>query len=176
MGCECNINNIYKIIIPIAILVIILIITLLLIYSPNNQSKKDILTAIAVNGDNQTLGATTIKFSQNKIVEGTAISHEPGSDTININETGIYLIAYQLYGTRQTIGTFNFNAGLLVNDTLVDDAVNDGPILRDNVVNRMTLTNTVILELNAGDTLKLVGISIEDITYEKARINIEKIG
>ena len=40
----------------------------------------------------------------------------------------------------------------------------------------MTLTNTVILELNAGYTLKLVGISIEDITYEKARINIEKIG
>ena len=41
--------------------------------------------------------------------------------------------------------------------------------------NRLTLTSTVILRLNAGDTLKLAGVSIEDITYEKARMDIEKI-
>ena len=39
----------------------------------------------------------------------------------------------------------------------------------------MTLTSTVILQLNQGDILKLVGLSIEDIIYENARIDIEKI-
>ena len=48
-------------------------------------------------------------------------------------------------------------------------------IVSDLVNNRITLTSTVILKLNAGDRLKLVGVSIEDITYEKARMDIEKI-
>ena len=40
----------------------------------------------------------------------------------------------------------------------------------------MTLTSTVILRLQTGDILKLNGVSIEDIVYENARIDIEKIG
>lgn len=40
----------------------------------------------------------------------------------------------------------------------------------------MTLTSTVILRLQQGDVLKLNGVSIEDIIYDNARIDIEKIG
>ena len=55
------------------------------------------------------------------------------------------------------------------------DTLNDSPILRDNVVNRMTLTSTVLLQLNAGDVLKLQGISVDDIRYANARIDIKKV-
>ena len=40
----------------------------------------------------------------------------------------------------------------------------------------MTLTSTVILRLEAGDILNLGAVSIEDVTYPRARIDIEKIG
>ena len=157
----------------ISLLIITIVIVAIIVNNPNDQ--KDILTAIAVEGDNTQLGTTTIKFSQNDIVVGNALTHVPGTDTISINETGIYQISYQLFGIKEGAGSFNFNAALLVNDAVVNSTFNDGPVLEDLVNNRITLTSTVILSLDAGDTLKLAGISIEDITYEKARIDIEKI-
>ena len=156
-------------------LFIIFSIVIVVIIANNATAEKDILTAIAVNGDNTQLGTTTIKFSQNDIVVGNALAHVSGTDTISINESGIYQISYQLFGIKEGAGSFNFNAALLVNNVVVDSTFNDGPVLEDLVNNRITLTSTVILRLNAGDTLKLAGISIEDIMYEKARIDIEKI-
>lgn len=128
------------------------------------------------SGDNTTLGTTTIKFSQNNILEGTAINHTEGSDEININETGIYQVSYQLFGVQDVTGTFNFNAILSINNQPLQDTFNESPVIRNSTSNRMTLTSTVILRLQAGDILKLNGVSIEDIMYENARIDIEKIG
>ena len=128
------------------------------------------------NGDNTQLGTTSIKFSQNSIVEGTALSHTEGSDEIQINETGIYQVSYQLYGVQDVTGTFNFNAILSVNNQPLQDTFNESPVIRNSTSNRMTLTSTVILQLQAGDILKLNGVSIEDISYNNARIDIEKIG
>ena len=82
---------------------------------------------------------------------------------------------YQLFGIKEGAGSFNFNAVLLVNDVPVESTFNDGSVLEDLANNRFTITSTVILRLDAVNTLKLAGISIEDITYEKARIDIEKI-
>ena len=121
-------------------------------------------------------GTTTIKFSENKIEEGNALTHQAGSDEININETGIYQISYQLYGVQEVTGTFNFNAILLVNDNAIQDTFNESSVIRNSTENRMTLTSTVILRLQEGDILKLSGVSIEDIIYNNARIDIEKIG
>lgn len=175
MNCKCRQMDIFKCIgISISILILIILVVIMIIVNNTNE-QKDILTAIAVQGDNTQLGTTTIKFSQNDIVVGNALTHENGSDIISINETGIYQISYQLFGIKEGAGSFNFNAALLVNDIVVDSTFNDGPVLEDLVNNRITLTSTVILRLSAGDTLKLAGISIEDITYEKARIDIEKI-
>ena len=158
-------------------LILILIIVLVVIITTNGNNKTpNILVAVARPGDNETMGTTTIKFSENQIVEGTALSHQEGSDTININEEGIYQISYQLFGVQDVTGTFNFNAILLVNDVAQNDTFNQSPVIRNSTQNRMTLTSTVILKLNAGDTLKLQGVSIEDIMYENARIDIEKIG
>ncbi len=175
MNCKCRQMDIFKCIgISISILILIILVVIRIIVNNTNE-QKDILTAIAVQGDNTQLGTTTIKFSQNDIVVGNALTHENGSDIISINETGIYQISYQLFGIKEGAGSFNFNAALLVNDIVLDSTFNDGPVLEDLVNNRITLTSTVILRLSAGDTLKLAGISIEDITYEKARIDIEKI-
>ena len=58
---------------------------------------------------------------------------------------------------------------------VLDDTQNETPILKDNVINRMTKTSTVILRLNAGDTLQLGTITVEDIIFDRARIDIEKI-
>ena len=175
MNCKCRQMNIFKCIgISISILILIILVVIMIIVNNTNE-QKDILTAIAVQGDNTQLGTTTIKFSQNDIVVGNALTHENGSDIISINETGIYQISYQLFGIKEGAGSFNFNVALLVNDIVLDSTFNDGPVLEDLVNNRITLTSTVILRLSAGDTLKLAGISIEDITYEKARIDIEKI-
>ncbi len=173
MCCRCN-----KIIIGVCVslLLILIVILTLVIINNNNQKTSDILVAIAKPGDNTTLGTTTIKFSQNNIVEGTAISHTEGSDEININETGIYQISYQLFGVQDVTGTFNFNAVLLVNNVALEDTFNQSPVIRNSTSNRMTLTSTVILRLEAGDVLKLQGVSIEDIRYDNARIDIEKIG
>ena len=126
-------------------------------------------------GDNTTSGTTTIKFSQNNIIEGTAITHTEGSDEININESGIYQVSYQLFGVQDVTGTFNFNAILSVNNQGLQDTFNESPVIRNSTSNRMTLTSTVILRLQAGDILKLNGVSIEDILYNRARIDIEKI-
>ena len=173
MCCECK-----KIIIgvSIALILLVVIVFVIVVVVNNNIETPNILVAIAKNGDNTTVGTTTIKFSENNIIEGMAISHTEGSDEININETGIYQISYQLFGVQDVTGTFNFNAILLVNNTPLNDTFNQSPVIRNSTSNRMTLTSTVILRLNAGDILKLQGVSIEDITYEDARIDIEKIG
>ena len=174
MCCGCN-----KTIISICIALILLLIAIfviVIIINNNNIKEPNILVAIAKPGDNTTVGPTTIKFSENNIVEGTAISHTEGSDEVIINETGIYQISYQLDGVGQAVGTFNFNAILLVNDTPLEDTLNEGPVIREDFSDRMTLTSTVILRLNSGDVLNLGGISLEDVIYERARIDIEKIG
>ena len=128
------------------------------------------------HGDNTDTGTAIINFSENQIVEGSALSHSPGSNEIMINEDGIYQISYQLGGTAKSTGTFNFNAILLVNGTPITDTLNEGPVIVENIGNnRITLTSTVILKLNAGDVLQLGGLSQENITYPTARIDIEKI-
>ena len=175
MCCEYNFFNIIKIITIFVILLLIIALVVVVIYQ-NNQNKPDILVAVAENGDNETLGTTTIRFSRNNIVEGNALSHAEGSDEININENGIYQISYQLYGVQNVTGTFNFNAILLVNNQPLQDTFNESPVIRNSTSNRMTLTSTVILRLQSGDILKLSGVSIEDITYQNARIDIERIG
>ena len=174
MCCECS--NIFKISTVALAIILVIILVFIVIYNENNEKNPNILVAIAKAGDNTTLGTTTIRFSQNNIVEGMAISHQVGSDEININENGIYQVSYQLFGVQSVTGTFNFNAVLLVNDQALEDTFNQSPVIRNSASNRMTLTSTVILRLQAGDTLKLNGVSIEDIRYDNARIDIEKIG
>lgn len=110
-------------------------------------------------------------------MEGTALSHTPGSSEIMINKDGIYQISYSLSGVGDDIGRFNFNAILSVNGTPLSDTLNEGPVINaSNFNNRETRTATVILRLNAGDVLQLNGLSQENITYTNARIDIEKIG
>ena len=128
-------------------------------------------------GDNTGTGDVIIKFSENQIVEGNAISHDLGTSEIKINEDGIYQISYQLNGVDQGNKRLNFNAILLVNGIPQFDTLNDGPVLIEDITNnRYTLTSTVILKLNAGDILQLEGLSQEKIIYPNARIDIEKIG
>lgn len=171
MCCGCS--NIIKAITIVLILIVIILLVINIV--SNNMENSNILVAIARPGDNTTLGTTTINFSINNIVEGTALSHEEGTSIININKTGIYQISYQLYGVQDTTGTFNFNAVLLLNGTALNDTFNQSPVIRNSTSNRMTLTSTVILNLQEGDTLELQGVSIEDIRYDNARIDIEKI-
>ena len=175
MCCEYNFFNIIKIITIFVILLLIIALVVVVIYQ-TNRNMPNILVATAQNGDNETQGTTTIRFSRNNIVEGNALSHEEGSDEININENGIYQVSYQLYGFQESTGTFNFNAILLLNNQALQDTFNESPVIRNSTSNRMTLTSTVILRLQAGDILKLSGVSIENITYQNARIDIEKIG
>ena len=172
MCCKFNICKL----IPIFIIFILIVLVFVVLISNENTENKSILTAIAKDGDNTEIGNAIIKFSQNEIVEGTAISHQNGSSEIKINESGIYQISYQLFGISNTNGTFNFNAVILLNGTPLDDTLNSSPVLKENIVNnRMTLTSTVILRLNAGDIIQLGAVSLEDISYTSARIDIEKI-
>lgn len=128
-------------------------------------------------GDNTGTGEVIINFSENQIVEGNAISHDPGSSEIKINEDGIYQISYQLDGNTTTSGRFNFNAILVINNIPQFDTLNEGAVIVEDIINnRYTLTSTVILRLTSGDILQLEGLSQENITYPNARIDIEKIG
>ena len=128
-------------------------------------------------GDNSEVGNVVINFSENQIVEGNAISHNPESSEIRINEDGIYQISYQLDGNTTTSGRFNFNAILVINNIPQFDTLNEGAVIVEDIINnRYTLTSTVILRLTSGDILQLEGLSQENITYPNARIDIEKIG
>ena len=176
MCCEWNKSKIIKILTVLLFFVIILALLIIYLNCENTQNKPNILVAIAKPGDNTEIGTTAIKFSQNNIVEGTALSHAQGSDEININETGIYQVSYQLYGVQNVSGTFNVNAILSVNNQSLNDTFNESPVIRNSSSNRITLTSTVILKLQSGDVLRLNGVSIEDIVYDNARIDIEKIG
>ena len=96
--CYCEQADICKCIaVGVGIIFLILFIVVIIIFNTNDV-EKDILTTIAVQGDNTQLGTTTIRFSQNDIIVGNALTHEEGTDTILINETGIYQISYQLFG------------------------------------------------------------------------------
>lgn len=169
----CKIK-LYKIITTILIIFLLVSFIILCINCKTTQNE-NILTAIAEPGDNTETGDAIIKYSKNDIVEGTAISHQEGSSEFKINETGIYQISYQLYGIRNIKGTFNFNAIILLNGVPIDYTLNSSPVLNDDVNNRMTLTSTVILKLNAGDTIQLGGLSLEDISYQNSIIAIVKI-
>ncbi len=130
-----------------------------------------------IHGDNSEVGNVVINFSENQIVEGNAISHNPGSSEIKINEDGIYQVSYQLDGNTTTSGRFNFNAILVINNIPQFDTLNEGAVIVEDIINnRYTLTSTVILRLTSGDILQLEGLSQENITYPNARIDIEKIG
>lgn len=130
-----------------------------------------------IHGDNSEVGNVVINFSENQIVEGNAISHNPGSSEIRINEDGIYQISYQLDGNTTTSGRFNFNAILVINNIPQFDTLNEGAVIVEDIINnRYTLTSTVILRLTSGDILQLEGLSQENITYPNARIDIEEIG
>ena len=174
MNCKCKYECCKINILPLIIILAIFVIFIVIVTNIETE-QKSILSTIAVPGDNTAVGPTVIKFSKNEIEIGTAMTHTVGSDTININESGIYQISYQIFGERQTFGTYNFNAVILVNGVVLDDTQNETPILKDNVINRMTKTSTVILRLNAGDTLQLGTITVEDIIFDRARIDIEKI-
>ena len=178
MSC-CNLKK-EKVLTILNLILLIITIFLLIIFIFNNNNmpeKKNILVTVARTGDNTIRRNEIIKFSENQIAEGTAISHTPGTSQININEDGIYQISYQLEGVDQGTGRFNFNSILLVNGLPLNDTLNEGPVLSEDIVNnRYTLTSTVILRLNSGDTLELSGLSLEDVEYQMARIDIEKIG
>lgn len=170
----CCKTNIYKIILMLLI-AILLIVFLVACTNCFNNSNKSVLTAVAEPGDNTELGNAIIKYSKNNIVVGSAISHQEGSNEFKINETGIYQISYQLYGVNNTEGIFNFNAVIILNGTPINDTLNSSPVLKNDINNRMTLTSTVVLSLNAGDIIQLGGISLEEISYENSRIDIIKI-
>lgn len=170
----CCKTNIYKIILMLLI-AILLIVFLVACTNCFNNSNKSVLTAVAEPGDNTELGNAIIKYSKNNIVVGNAISHQEGSNEFKINETGIYQISYQLYGVNNTEGIFNFNAVIILNGTPINDTLNSSPVLKNDINNRMTLTSTVVLSLNAGDIIQLGGISLEEISYENSRIDIIKI-
>ena len=172
MNCKKETINTKCCLIIGLILCIIFIITISMI---GIQSKRNILSIVAIKEDNPEIGTTSIKFSKNEIEEGNALSHVQGSDEILINENGIYQISYQLYGLSKNLNTFNFNTVLLVNNIAIENTFNESPILRQNTENRMTLSGTVFLRLNAGDILKLQAVTIEDINYPRARMDIEKI-
>ena len=124
----CKNNNLYKFVVISSILILVFLLITVIILAINNPVSKtqNILTAIAKEGDNTEVGNVNIKFSENKIVVGNAITHEEGSDEININETGFYQISYQLNGIEQAISTFNFNAILIVNNVpLLEETLNE---------------------------------------------------
>ena len=73
------------------------------------------------------------------------------------------------------ITTVHQKQQIVKNNTALDNTLNQSPIIRENTSNRMTLTSTVILRLNSGDIIQLGGLSIEDIIYDRARFDIEKI-
>ena len=82
--CKNNKENVLSgCVLAIFILCVLIIIFIPLAMMPE---QKNILTAVAVSGDNLEVGTTTIKFSKNDILVGNALAHTVGSDEININE------------------------------------------------------------------------------------------
>ena len=175
---NCNKYNICEMIKNISLLALIIIIIALVIFIiiSNPADNKSILVSIATSGDNTGEGNIIVNFGTNEITEGNALSHTNGSNEILINENGIYQISYQLTGVNQGNERFNFNSVILVNGIPLNSTLNEGVVLSEDIINnRYTLTSTVILKLNANDILQLGGLSLEDITYPNARIDIEKI-
>lgn len=179
MCCCHNVCKTIKVLSIINFIIFISILIFFLIVIINNGNmNKDILVVVARSDDNTQVGNAIINFGENQINEGTPLSHQEGTSQININESGIYQISYQLEGIDQGTSTrFNFNAILLVNNMPLTETLNEGAVLSETIVNnRYTLTSTVILKLSVGDILQLGTLSLENVTYPNARIDIEKIG
>ena len=173
-----NKYNICEVIKNISLFALIFLIIALVIFIviANPVDNKSILVSIATSADNTGEGNIIVNFGTNEITVGNALSHTNGTNEILINENGIYQISYQLTGVNQGNERFNFNSVILVNGTPLNSTLNEGAVLSEDIINnRYTLTSTVILNLNANDILQLGGLSLEDITYPNARIDIEKI-
>ena len=68
------------------------------------------------------------------------------------------------------------NQELKTTFTKINETLNEGAVIDNDIINnRYTLTSTVILRLNAGDVLQLGGLSLEDVEYTNARIDIESL-
>ena len=91
----CNEKLWKKLLITISTIALILILLCVCMGNSNGEIKS-ILSATAKEGDNTQIGETLIKFSTNEIIEGNAITHEEGSDSFIINESGIYQISYTI--------------------------------------------------------------------------------
>ena len=122
------------------------------------------------------LGTATLGDVEFENADTVELKNENGQYNVTGTITAMSESQIIAFGVQDVTGTFNFNAVLLVNNQPLNDTFNQSPVIRNSTSNRMTLTSTVILRLQAGDILKLEGVSIEDIRYDNARIDIEKIG
>ena len=113
MCCEDK-CKIFKLILIFSIIFILFIAILFLCINNNQNKDKNILVATAQNGDNTETGDVIIKFSQNKIIVGDALSHTTGSSEIMINKDG------KIYG-YVTGGLTKDNMKDIINQTLTNE-------------------------------------------------------
>ena len=135
MSCCCKNQHIFIFLSAFVIFFSFLVFILIMINS-NSMQEKDILSTIAEEGDNSQIGDAIISFSRNDIQIGNAITHEPGSNSIIINETGIYQISYQLYGINNVCnlvhlanGDTSSKFGLLPIDNVVKFGIFDKGVI-----------------------------------------------
>lgn len=127
----------------------------------------------AYNTASQNLGANTpLVFAQNNVLTGSAISHIPGSTDIDLNESGIYKISYNV-----TLDSFPTLVNPKVLNLTLDGVVVPGSetsVTLSALGNRATLSATVFVPVSGSGTIKLVNVTADTrILY--ANIVVEKV-
>lgn len=172
--CKCNIN-LKELICLLSIPIIILFFLILGICICNNSQPKSILASQVTKNDPFVRGFSPINFYANTIKVGNDITHEEGSTDFILNSPGIYQISYQVLGDLESSAQsrFQFSVAIEQDGSFLDTTESTSPLL--DKPNRMTLSNTLLVKVTNSSTIKLLGLSLENVKYTRATIYIVKI-
>ena len=171
--CKCNIN-LKELICLLSIPIIILFFLILGICICNNSQPKSILASQVTTNDPFVRGFSPINFYANTIKVGNDITHEEGSTDFILNSPGIYQISYQVLGDLESSAQsrFQFSVAIEQDGSFLDTTESTSPLL--DKPNRMTLSNTLLVKVTNSSTIKLLGLSLENVKYTRATIYIVK--
>jgi hypothetical protein len=118
---------------------------------------------------------TLLTFDTNRVVEGTAISHVPGSSDFVINEAGTYIVSFNASAFEPPIP----GVAAILTVSLQQNGTDVPSVSAGQTVaapfQLVNLSFSAIINANAGDVLTVINNSATEIEVLQPNINIIKL-
>lgn len=170
--CSCYYNYI-----SICILVVVMLLVIILsIFLVPNLLQKNTLTALNSEVQTSTGGSATLLFNTNRIQNGNAITHTDASTEVILNESGTYLVSFNVTGSLDTGGfpSTSFSVELLQDSQAVSNTFVTSMVIPTG--QSQSLSNTTLVDVTSlPSILQLSAFSTSSIFYQDTSISVVKI-